>query len=533
MPGLPFFYLWVRLLNNLQLEWATDPQYGYGWVVPILCLGLLLRRWHRARSLHLENGSGNCNVLLFASLAFLYMPTRLIEEATPEWRPIQWLLGFEAFGLTLCAIYIGKGKGWMKQLAFPIYFLFVAIPWPTLVEAPIIQELTRINAGIVVELLGMLGVPAVQHGNVIEIATGLVGIDDACSGIRSFQSSLMVSLFLGEFYWFSRTRRILLIPACFLLAIGFNICRTTILTLIASRKGTAAIAEYHDNTGIAILLACFVATWGLVLLSRRRKRDQLNPEAQEAAKKYTGNGATEKPIRNWSSNSREGINTSDIGSPILNRFAFGLLVWLVVVEVGVNLWYRIRESQLTPVQNWSVAFPEGNPSFKSLSIGEKSRYLLRFDDGKQGQWNEPDGTLWQVFYYDWLPGRVAGYLAKRHTPEICMPAVGYKLRSGPELLLLKVHDVLLPMRCYIFESPNGPLDVYQCRWEAGAGKEAYVAQESTRFNLVRAIWAGRGNHGQKVLEIVVSGFADPEEAKQALSEQLEKLIKVDNADHPA
>jgi hypothetical protein len=43
-------------------------------------------------------------VLLFALLAFLYLPTRLIEAATPEWRPIQWLLGIEAIGLTLCVI---------------------------------------------------------------------------------------------------------------------------------------------------------------------------------------------------------------------------------------------------------------------------------------------------------------------------------------------------------------------------------------------------------------------------------------------
>ena len=197
--ALPFGYLWFRLLNNLRLEWATDPQYGYGWAVPVLCLGLLIRRWHRAKSSRVENEPGNGAVLspgdqrivmlLFACLAFLYLPTRLIEGATPEWRPIQWLLGFETVGLTLCAIRMWKGEGWMRQLAFPICFLFVAIPWPTLIETPIIQGLTRFNAGIVVEVLGVLGVPAAQHGNVIEVATGMVGIDDACSGIRSFQSS--------------------------------------------------------------------------------------------------------------------------------------------------------------------------------------------------------------------------------------------------------------------------------------------------------------------------------------------------------
>jgi hypothetical protein len=31
---LPLGYLWFHLIDNLQLEWSTNPQYGYGMVVP-------------------------------------------------------------------------------------------------------------------------------------------------------------------------------------------------------------------------------------------------------------------------------------------------------------------------------------------------------------------------------------------------------------------------------------------------------------------------------------------------------------------
>jgi hypothetical protein len=153
--------------------------------------------------------------------------------------------------------------------------------------------------------------------------------------------------------------------------------------------------------------------------------------------------------------------------------------------------------------------------------------LLRFDQGQQGQWQEPDGTLWQAFYYNWLPGRVAGYLAKRHTPDICITASGFTLTSGPELMLLDVNGVELPMRHYIFDSSAGPLQVYQCHWQAGMGKDTYTADESSRYNLIRGIWAGRGNKGQKVLEIIITGYDNPELARQALARQLDKLIKVE------
>jgi exosortase len=535
LMALPFGFLWLRLLDNLRLEWATDPQYGYGWAVPLLCLGLIFRRQQRGDSSSsdvqgvadstLESKPKPAAAIVFAILAFLYLPTRLVEGATPEWRPIQWLLGFEAIGLTLCAIYWGKGPRVLGQLAFPICFFLVAIPWPTLIETPIIQGLSRFNAAIAVELLGWLGVPAIQHGNVIEISTGMVGIDDACSGIRSFQSSLMISLFWGEYYRLRRPRRWLLIFTSFILAIVFNVCRTSSLTYGAAMKGTAAILAYHDDAGLAILLACFATTWLVAALLKWKNNEaaiQHPPGLPGAARELESGGSRLNETSGRSGRARP-------GPALFKRFSFALLLWLAVVEISVQLWYNVRESQLKPGPAWSVSFPEDNPSFKVLPIPEKTRYLLRFDEGKQGQWSEPDGTMWQAFYFNWLPGRVAGYLAKRHEPEICLPAAGVTLRTGPELTMLNVHGVALPMRSYVFETPDGPLNVYQCRWEAGASPEAYVAEDSSRYNLVRAVWAGRGKQGQKVLEIVVNGAASPEEAKADLVRELDKLVKVDNS----
>jgi len=170
---------------------------------------------------------------------------------------------------------------------------------------------------------------------------------------------------------------------------------------------------------------------------------------------------------------------------------------------------------------------------KALPISEDTRYLLRFDDGKQAAWTEPDGTQWQAFYFNWLPGRVAGYLAKRHTPEICLQATGRKMLAGPKLTVLTVNSVELPVRSYVFETAGMPLHVFHCRWEAGVGRNAYVEQESARFNLVRGIWAGRGTHGQKVVEIIVSGYVDAEKAQEAVARQLENMIKVSKLNSPA
>lgn len=505
---LPLGWLWFHLIRNLWPEWDTNPQYSYGLVVPVLVAGLLLRRW--------MNFSGSTGVLPAANpwpavlacglLAFCLLPMRLIEEATPEWRPLQWLLAFETIGLTLYAVYLAAGKGWLRLLAFPLLFFLVAVPWPTLIEHPVIQGLTRLNTRLVVEVLGILGVPAIPHGNVIEVSTGVVGINDACSGIRSLQSSLMIALFLGEFYFFNWRRRLLLLPIGFLIAMGLNLCRASLLTWIAAKKGLAAIAEYHDQAGLTILLVCTAGLWAVGWLMNRAKTPGPAAKETDAAPK------------------------NEINFRRLNRLALTLVVWIAVVEAGVALWYHLRESNLKPGPGWTVNLPTNNPTYQALPLTEDERILLRFDEAKQGLWQEADGTGWQAFYFNWKPGRVAGYLAKRHTPDICLTATGLKMTAGPTLKIINVHGVDLPMRCYTFDSPEGPLQVFQCHWEAGLDVKNYTANESARFNLIRGIWAGRGNQGQKVLEVVATGYPDLAQAGEVLTGLLDKLVAVEN--HP-
>lgn len=507
---LPFAWLWFRLIDNLRLQWATDPQYSYGLVVPLLAAGLLMRRWQRFSKAPLQTGElkNSALLVLFVVAAMLfYLPVRLIEEATPEWRPIGWLLAFQTIGLTLYGIYLFKGWEGLKRYAFPICFFLTAVPWPSPVEQPIIQHLSRTNAAMVVNVLGILGIPAVQHGNVIQISAGMVGINDACSGIRSLHSCLMMSFFLGEFYFMNWTRRLLLVPGAFLLAMLFNICRTSFLTYIAEKKGIDAISQYHDEAGITILLACTATLWGVSYLISLLPNHSPAKTADISVGKGEDNGGRLQAFKSLS---------------------ISLIVWLVLVETSVQVWYSIREAHIKPGPQWSLTLPDSNPTFKGLPVTPEEHQLLRFDNVQQGQWQESDGTVWAIYYFDWSPGRVAGYLAKRHTPDICLPATGYTMTAGPTLTMINVGNLKLPLRSYTFATPDGPLQVFQCHWEPGADDETY-ANESSRFNLIRGIWAGRGDKGQKVFEIVVTGYNNSEAAREAVVRQLQKLIRVEKS----
>ena len=87
----------------------------------------------------------------------------------------------------------------------------------------------------------------------IELSTGQVGIDDACTGVRSLQATFMVALFLGAFYRMTPWRRVLLVVAGACLAFVCNIGRTFLLCEVAANDGIAAISRWHDPAGFTIL----------------------------------------------------------------------------------------------------------------------------------------------------------------------------------------------------------------------------------------------------------------------------------------
>jgi exosortase/archaeosortase family protein len=140
------------------------------------------------------------------------------------------------------------GKTLLLAELFPVLFFLTAVPWPPRFEQPITAGLMQaVTAGTTV-FLHWFGIPAQTTGGAITLRTGVVGITEACSGMRSLQAGIMFGLAMGEWFLLRPFRRITLLFIAIALALTTNFIRTLPLSLQAEWHGLDAVEKIHDLT---------------------------------------------------------------------------------------------------------------------------------------------------------------------------------------------------------------------------------------------------------------------------------------------
>jgi exosortase len=534
---------WVLLIYQLGAQWSVYEQYNYGWSVPVLCLYLLWRRSQasgrqnyegrikksevggqksvRGNSPHIDplpkaerEQKSSILYLLVALCALLYAATRWLHEANPIWRLTSLLWSLEVIGFTLCFMYIAGGRPWLRHFGFPIAFFLVAVPWPSGLENYVVHSLTRLNTGITVELLSMCGVPAIQHGDVIEISNGMVGIEEACSGIRSVQATLMISLFLGEVCRLRSRWRVLLVFGGILMAFGFNVVRTFLLTWVAASKGMAAIASWHDPAGVTILVTCFICLWIMAVWLGRRHGAESRKQKAESTNQGSIFSVSEFQFSAFKN---------------VRKLAIALLAWFVLVEVGVEWWYRAHETAVATNDRWTINGARLGPGFVKAEIPPGISAQFHSDESLEGHWRDDAGAAWQLYYFRWFPAhslkrRIAIQFAKTHGPETCLRAIGMTLKSNLGIVTVPIGGMQFAFRQYVFLADERPLHVFYAIYEDPTGSAVLANRRRDTASRIAAAFAGSRNYGQRYLELAVAGPDNPGQALSELRGELEELI---------
>jgi hypothetical protein len=221
----------------------------------------------------------------------------------------------------------------------------------------------------------------------------------------------------------------------------------------------------------------------------------------------------------------------------LLRTGLLLFIWLVLVEIGVEAWYRMHERATIATPAWSVRWPEDAPGYREIKTDERVRELLRFDSAHEALWRSPNlAETNYMFFFRWNPGSGTILRARAHRPDICLPSAGWK-QLGPD----RVESFpispgrSLAFRCFTFgriESKETPVraHAYYCLHE-----DQVHAAERDRQDLYsnwdladrwRVVKDGIRNLGQQVLEVIILAPAGVDEKviDQRFQEMLPALI---------
>jgi len=252
---LSFVLLYSHVLSKLIHDWAANENYSHGFLVIPLAMYFAWERRERLATLPPQPSNAGL-LLVVASLAIL----------------VAGVLGAELFltrismiGLIAGAIWFAWGLPHLRILAFPLAFLVLMIPIPTIVFNQIAFPLQLLASRFGEGSLRVCRIPVLREGNVIVLATTTLEVAEACSGIRSLISLLTLGIVYGYFVDRRPFVRGLIALSTIPIAIIANGLRVAGTGVAAHYFGPKmAQGFFHTFSGWVVFVVAFLLLMGVI-----------------------------------------------------------------------------------------------------------------------------------------------------------------------------------------------------------------------------------------------------------------------------
>jgi exosortase len=261
LASLFLFSIWFSIFYPVYPElfstWMNHSNNSHGILVPIISAFLI---WQKRKELSREKiGSSAWGAVILIVSICLY----IIAYAGAIAVVCRTMIVFSLIGLVL----FNFGKRILNVIAFPLFYLIFMVPVPesiyTLVAFPLQLFATKISAFLINAFSIMLYFANTQ----LEVA-------EACSGLRSMTSYIMLSFLFAYMMKKSWRNRILIILSAIPLALITNIIRVTGTGILAHFYGDRAARSFlHEFSGLAVFALGFMMLLGLYGVLNKLTRD--------------------------------------------------------------------------------------------------------------------------------------------------------------------------------------------------------------------------------------------------------------------
>ena len=404
---------WIWAIWSCAEYWRGNPNYSYGWIVPVLSLTYAARRLTLAKSESIARPTLAVPiwVVIFIGIVAAAIIFGLEFAREQVWHPIIviWAIAFVPITLTLLACWLAGGRNLLRAELFPILFFLTAVPWPPRFEQPITAGLMQAVAAATTGLLHWFGIPAQTAGGAITLRTGVVGITEACSGMRSLQAGIMFGLAMGEWFLLRPLRRIVLLLIAIALALCTNLIRTLVLSLQAEWNGLSAVEKIHDFTGTLAVSALVFSIW---IFARALRQHSDRFEQFRFEKLNTRLRALAEAI------------PSVLARPASALLIAGIFGIGIAQIVSATIEAQDR-TQTTPF--FSV---REDPSQTRVRLPRAVWNELHPSSGEYIRIHPSQFGGGDAFHFFWKPSPWNRFVLV-HRPDICMPGIGWETIGPP------------------------------------------------------------------------------------------------------
>ena len=243
-------FLYAPVLRALAAQWSTDPDYSYGFLVPIFSAYIL---WlQRGRLVGTEVKPNNFGLLvMIGAICLLFLGSLGAELFTSRFSLLVLLSGMILFL-----------AGWkvLRVASFPLGFLVFMIPIPAIIYNQITFPMQLLASRLASSWLELVQVPVLRNGNILVLSNYSLEVVEACSGIRSLMTLVSLAVAYGYLaeprLWARCALALLMVPS----AIVTNAIRVVIIGILAHRFGPATAEGFlHEFSGWLLFLFALVS----------------------------------------------------------------------------------------------------------------------------------------------------------------------------------------------------------------------------------------------------------------------------------
>lgn len=426
------FGFWVWLIWVCAGDWLGSADYSHGWFVPLLALYFLWKRIEEpaAREFQEPVRGRLLAWIILACAVLLVAPLELVRLTPIHWRPVLWAIGFLAVATTLASAWLAGGRAAFAVVAFPALFMLLGIPWPTFAENRISFPLMQLVTGWTVDILRMAGFPASAAGTTITLPNCTVGVEEACSGLRSLQTALMVGVAAGELTRLNVRWRVVLLGVAVAMAVAGNQARVLFLALAGVWGGSPAVDRFHDGAGY-LVLAILLGGVGLATLMASRWQDS------PALRLPYVDG-------DWQS-----------APPRLTAWCALLPAVGMAAFLGAHSWFWVKESQADRPASALLRPAASKGLIVDAEVPRAILDVLKPDEFSYIREHSGGATPKVIGYHFYWKPRTGNANQLYHRPDLCMPGAGWRIEGDVVRETIQVGKREVTFNIFPLRSPGG------------------------------------------------------------------------------